>query len=270
VNDYPPPRHVLRDLALEVDRSGGGLVVRIPVRPELCGDRGALRAGVLGIAVDVFGGSLAIEAVAPDWSVTQDMQLHRLRPVARGPLLVSGEALRAGRSSVVVEVELRDGDPAAAPAAVGAMTFARLARRDDTPELRREPGDLLRFATADSGMDAPFLERIGLREGPGGSVELDLDPYVRNSLGALQGGVVTALVEVAAERAARRATGLPLVTTDFAVHFLALGRTGPLRASARLLGAVDGRATLRVELRDAGRDERLLAVAIATAGELGA
>jgi acyl-coenzyme A thioesterase PaaI-like protein len=63
--------------------------------------------------------------------------------------------------------------------------------------------------------------------------------------------------------------GKPVVTTDFSVHFLSLGKAGPLRASAQVLAAESDHALLRVEVRDRGNDDRLLSVATARAGILG-
>jgi acyl-coenzyme A thioesterase PaaI-like protein len=126
------------------------------------------------------------------------------------------------------------------------------------------------FALEDSYFRSPLLDAIGVRDVPSdpAAIELDLAPYVLNSVAALQGGLVTTLVEVAAERVARRALGKPVVTTDFSVHFLSLGKAGPLRASAQVLRAEGDHALLRVELRDRGQDDRLLSVATARAGFL--
>ena len=54
-----------------------------------------------------------------------------------------------------------------------------------------------------------------------------------------------------------------VVTTDLSVHFLALGREGPVRSRASLLRHDGNGALFSVELRDAGHEERLAAVATA-------
>lgn len=280
--EYPPARHLLRDLRLEIERHGGETAVTAPVVAEIQTDQGGVRAGALGIAIDTFGGRVAIEAAAPDWCVTSDMHVHLLRPLTRGRLRVTGRALRAGRTQLVIEAEIRqarDSGQAIGPdetdwaeeaplAAVATMTFTRLVRREDTPTYEPEETDRVVFAVEASRLDAPLLERLGVREIEAGTLELPLTPWVQNSLGALQGGALVTLVEAAAESRARAALGRPVVTTDFSVHYLALGRIGPLRARAEILRQTPERATLRVAVFDRGQDERLVATATATAGDL--
>ena len=67
-----------------------------------------------------------------------------------------------------------------------------------------------------------------------------------------------ALVDIAAEHA----TGG--VTTDVVLHFLAPNRVGPVRATARPLGARSDGEVCRVEVRDEGGD-RLTGLAVAVA-----
>ncbi|MBW2231078.1 MAG: hypothetical protein JRG92_11330 [Deltaproteobacteria bacterium] len=54
------------------------------------------------------------------------------------------------------------------------------------------------------------------------------------------------------------------VTTDLSIHYLALGRFGPIRTTSRLLRVLPDSALVRVEVRDAGADDRLVCVATAT------
>ena len=94
-------------------------------------------------------------------------------------------------------------------------------------------------------------------------------PYVLNSVGALQGGLVVALADASAECAGRALLGREVATCDLSVHFLALGREGPFRTRARLLRRERDAALFSVELRDMGQDERLGAVATARVVALG-
>jgi acyl-coenzyme A thioesterase PaaI-like protein len=269
-DSYPPARHILRDLRFDMDRSEeSGLVVRMDLVPELLDEHGVLRAGALGIATDVFGGNLSIEAALPDWAVTSELQLHVLGQVTKGPVEVRGDVLRSGRTSVVLEVEVLDGEERSA--AVGSMSFTKIKRRHDNPVLPVDRPASTTLALEDSYFRSPLLDAIGVRDAPDdpAAIELDLAPYVLNSVDALQGGLVTTLVEVVAARVASHALGKPVVTTDFSVHFLSLGTAGPIRASARLLRAEGDHALLRVELRDRGQENRLLSMATARAGVLG-
>lgn len=263
---YPPPVHMLGDLRLEITGERDGLRVEVPAPPETRDRSGAVSAGVLGVAVDVLGGNLALRAAAPDWCVTSTLALHRLRPIARD-FRVGGELLRAGRTQVVLDVAVHDGGEG--PAAVASMTFTRIPRRADTPEYR-DRGEDFCFGGPDSGLRAPFAEQLGCRvlDAGGGVVELPLSDYVRNSVGALQGGAVVALVDAAAEAVAGARMDADAVTRDVEIHYLALGRVGPIRTRARWLAGDARDARLRVELVDAGQGERLLSVATLTLGPL--
>ena len=74
--------------------------------------------------------------------------------------------------------------------------------------------------------------------------------------------MTAALVDLAA----RHATG-GSATTDTVLHFLAPGRVGPVTARVTIVGRrADGRL-VRVEVRDAGAGDRLMAVAVATVAD---
>jgi uncharacterized protein (TIGR00369 family) len=265
--DYPPVHHLLRDLRLAIERRDGALRITAPVVPQLFDSAGAVACGALGVAVDVYGGNHAIFDAAPDWALTAALSLQRLRACTAGPLVVSGRALRAGRTQIVIEAVVHDARPG--PHAVGRMTFSRIPRREDTPAAPETPAPSLSFATEDSRLDRPLHAALGLRieNAAEGRAVLDLTPYVRNSVGGLQGGVVVALVEAAAEAAARAHVPESSVL-DLDVQFLALARGGPIRAHATRLRAVGPTALWRVEVFDAGQQDRLTSVANVVTGVL--
>jgi uncharacterized protein (TIGR00369 family) len=266
--DYPPAHHLLRDLRLAIDRRDGALRVTAPVEPALFDAAGAVRCGVLGVAIDVYGGNHAIFAAAPDWAVTSALCVQRLRACTRGPLVVKGHALRSGRTQLVIEAAVHDAE-GGAPHAVGRMTFTRIPRRADTPPSPADPEPFVSFATADSGLDAPLLDALGVRtaDAAQGELELALRAYVRNSVGGLQGGAVVALVEAAAEAAAGARAPAHTVL-DAEVQYLAQGRVGPIRSRATRLRESGATALWRVELFDAGQADRLTAVASVLTGAL--
>lgn len=279
--EYPPPQHVLRDLRIEVDHRGASPVVRAPVVPELLGPGGALRAGVLGVALDVFGGNLAVEAAAPDWALTAQLELHVLRGVTQGMLAVTGRTLRAGRTNLVAEAWIGaepDGGAAAAAsshagptaAAFGRLTFTRVPSRGGEPPRPRRGGLHYHFAESRERLAVSFHQAIGLRvlDADAGVVEIALVPYVHNSVGALQGGLVVALADAAAEQAGGALLGRQVATTDISVHYLALGREGPIRTRATLLRRDADSALFSIEQRDAGQEERISAVATARVAAL--
>jgi len=268
VAEYPPPKHILRDLHVEVDQREELPSVRIPVVPELLGPDGAVRTGVLGLALDIFGGNLAVEAAAPDWALTAQLELHVVTPLREGTITVTGRPLRAGKTNLVAEARIDAGDTGkdrGPPCAVGRLTFTRVPARGGEPPRALRGGLLYAFADGAEKLALPFHEALGLRcdDAAAGAVELALDSYVVNSVGALGGGFVVALAVASAERAGRAWLAREVVTTDLSLHFLALGKGGPFRARATRLRNERDAALFSLELRDLGQDDRLMAVATA-------
>jgi acyl-coenzyme A thioesterase PaaI-like protein len=260
---------MLRDLRIEIWRRGEGVAVRAPAVAAIHSRAGGVGAAALGVAVDVIGGNLALRAVQPDWAVTSTLELHLLRPITRD-FEVTGAPLRAGKSHVVLDVEVADGADVG-PAAVASMTFTRIRRRDYTMPFVENDADRFAFAGDGSGLDASFLQQIGCRviDAEAGVVELPVEDYVRNSIGALQGGAVVALVDAAAESVAAARMTHGVATQDLQLHFLALGRVGPIRSRVRWLAGSPHEARLRVELVDTGQEDRLVAVSVVRLARFG-
>jgi acyl-coenzyme A thioesterase PaaI-like protein len=273
--DYPPARHVLRDLGLWSDAGADPPCAGFPVAPALYGASGACSAGALSVLVDAVAGAAALRAEAgraargaavPGWIATSDLRLHVLAPAADGELVARAHALRAGRTSVVAEVEVSRADVLVAHAAVA---FSRLEAQGEYQQRPRgERLGRVDFGEGAPGFAAPWAEALGVRvvDAEAGAVELPLAAYVGNSLGGLQGGIAVALLDFAAEAAAGAWLGRAAATRDLAVHFLAIGRAGPLRTRAVRLRRSGGEVLLRLESRDAGAGERLCTVATATVG----
>ena len=89
--------------------------------------------------------------------------------------------------------------------------------------------------------------------------------YNRNSLDAIQGGALALLVEGAAESAGSK-LGLCRVR-DLEIHYLALGRTGPIQARPRILRRDADSALVRVEIVDGGAEDRTVVIATAELGK---
>ena len=270
--DYPPAQHVLRDLRLWSEAGAEPPVAGMPVVPELFGATGACSAGALGVLVDAVAGGAALRAArngaaaASGWIATSDLRLHWLAPVRSGELVARAQALRSGRTNVVLEVEVHAAGSLVAHAAVA---FSRLEAQGEYQQRPRgERLGRVAFGVAGAGVARPFAEALGAQRGAAaaGELELPLAPYVGNSLGGLQGGVAVALLDLAAEAAGGAWLGRPAATRDLAVHFLALGRRGPIRTRATRLRRADEDVLLRIESRDAGAENRLCTLATATVG----
>jgi acyl-coenzyme A thioesterase PaaI-like protein len=281
---YPPEDHVLRDLRFELEVvAPGRQVARLQ-----CDDTTSL--GSVATVLDVLGGALCASVVAPDWMATSTLTLRVGALPDTGVLEMSAEVLRAGRRSVTIEVVLRR---AGTTGRVGdaTLSFARLVRRESNLDLSGEAVEVGRRVAFERLLDgdAPaFDAAVGTAvaaAAAGTSTVTELRPYVLNSFGALNGGVVAAVAIATArqwaisrpdpldpthDRFVDRAAPGGLVVDEVAVHHLGQGRSGPVRGTAREVtgdGAPAGRHVVRVELVDTGvddeggRDGRLMAIA---------
>ena len=264
---YPPAQHILRDLRLTVEhRATGGSTGWLPVTPHICNPSGAPRAGVLAVLVDVVGGGLAAIAARPDWIATADLSLHLTPFTATGDIEAHGHVLRQGRTTVVIEVALRDGTGRSLGLAT--MSFAVLPRRAENLSVDQADGVLrMTMATAASGLVGPFHERAHLTviDADDGAIELPLTDYVVNSMGAIQGGIVAAAASAAAEAALTNACGGPSETIDLQITYLALAKVGPIRTQTTVLTASPEFGTAHVEIVDTGADSRVTTLARAVA-----
>src|SRR5438445_2380450 len=205
---YPPDRHLLRDLRLEFDHSDGATSrAWMPVVPELCTDDGSVRAGALATLVDVLGGGLAATSAQPDWIATADLTLHLVGAATSGHVAARARVVHAGRTTVVIEVELHD--DAGTEIGLATMSFAVLPRRAGNPDISASTADgPSTMALADSQLDAPLLDMLDVRvvDAARGELEVPIGDWSRNSLGAMQGGAVATIIDAAAEAAGRAAT----------------------------------------------------------------
>ena len=284
---YPPPVHVLRDLGLEVEVLDGGttrgrLAARLGPRDDECVP---VPLGVVSTAVDILAGAVCGRAIAPDWMATSVMSLHLGDVDAAHEVVLDAAVVRAGRSSVTVEVDVIQGGPVGS----ALLTFSRLPRRATTLVLpdaggsvgdRYGFGDLAaasgRIATGVDGFDAA----IGCRpvSGDPWCLEADVSPYVRNSFGAVNGGVVAAVADAAGRRAMELgATAGSAVgpgagdrpgwrTLDLTANLVGQGRHGPMTTTARVVRSAERSCAVRVEVADAGQIDaagspRLMAIA---------
>jgi uncharacterized protein (TIGR00369 family) len=233
---YPPRDHVLRDLRVEFEQQADGTGrAWLPVTEFVRNPSGSVHAGVLATLVDLMGGGIAAATVQPDWIATADLTLHVVpRPVGDEVEGVS-RVLRAGRTTAVIEVELRDD---AGALGIATMSFARLPRREGNPILPAPaPGSRGTMALPDSHLTEPIVDRLGFDvvDAPSGAVELELDSYFVNTLGAVQGGIVATAAVVAAEAIVGAHAEATVEACDLQITYLALVKAGPLRTTAHLI-----------------------------------
>jgi len=258
---YPPQRHLLRDLRLSFAHDEVGVSSRawLPVVPEICNDEGVARAGVLATLVDVIGGAPPAAAAHPNWIATADLTLHTVAGAPPGTTVEArGRTLRAGRTTVVLEVELFD--DAQRELGLATMSFSVLPRRDANPDILEvaTPGPTT-MAAPESGLTGPIADMLDVRvlDAAGGVIELPVTDWARNSMGALQGGMVALVADLAAEQALCASAGRPVTVADLHLVYLGFGRVGPIRTRVQLLSP----ATARVEIIDAGAEDRRMTIA---------
>jgi len=258
---YPPDRHLLRDLRLSFEHRGAGASrAWMPAVPELAAADGAVRAGALATLVDVIGGGLAAQTAQPDWIATADLTLHLTGAVVAGTVEARARVVHAGRTTVVIEVTLHD--DRGRQIGLATMSFARLPRRDQNPDLSDSmTAGTPTMALPESAMQGSLLDEIGVHvvDAAAGVLEAPVRDWSRNSLGSMQGGAVAAVIDAAADATAR-ATGSDVVVTDLQLTYLALARVGPIRTRVDVLDARPDRVAMHVELVDAGSDGRVTTV----------
>jgi acyl-coenzyme A thioesterase PaaI-like protein len=252
-----------------------------PVTDAVRDASGAAGLGYLVALVDVNTAMVGLCASQPDWTATADLMLHEAAPLVKGPTILESHLTRSGSRLIVVGVDIYDGegvtdlDEVADPiehrrVATGSVTFARVPASTSSASATWDPlstiGERRHLERDDELPTAPLLERIGLRvvDAAGGVVELGNSPYVQNSRGRINGGVLGMVFQGAAEAACPGHAG-----SDLHIHYLASARVGPLRTSAVVVREVEGHAVCRVTAMDAGADDLVVAQATVTLQRIG-
>jgi acyl-coenzyme A thioesterase PaaI-like protein len=275
----PPARHAIRDLDLwTIHPSPDRSVCVGELTDGVRNAAGNIALGYLCAAVDVGASIVARVAGHPQRTAVADLAFHQAIPITEGPVVFDSRLVRAGSNIVVVGVDVFDG---------GGRPRVELL---DTSRLRRGAQSIVTFARIPSDASAagaagkfdpdadlgqwrhdgpddaaatlvPLARRIGLRvvDAEHGVVELDQSPYVANGSGTIDGGVLGAVFEGAAE-----AAHPGFVAVDAQIHHLAPSTDGPARTSCTRIRESEEHAVCTLDLVDVGDDERLLARAVVT------
>ena len=241
----------------------------MPVVPEVCSDIGAVHPGVLATLVDVLGGFLAMQTFLPDWMATANLSLHTTGRIACGMVSATGHMVRSGRTTATVSAELFSDDGNGQAVGSAMISYAKIegARANawnGTYKARRID---FQWPGGSSGLERHVVDQTGLRgvdKQPGDTV-LKMSEYVRNSFGSLQGGMIALMADVAGQSAAREAAGRRLATADLVMHYLSPGRFGPFTTAVRVLRTDKFSVLSRIEVKDTGDNQRIMAVAMHTA-----
>jgi acyl-coenzyme A thioesterase PaaI-like protein len=244
-------RSFLEDLDFEYRPAEGGLQGRLTLNDEMMapGSTQAAIAVLASIADVMTGIPVSSRAERIDGftvGLTVDLALRTFAPLRVGNYDVRSTVLKHGRTVSVTEAVVTGaGGTALAHCLATFMptTLPGNARVRISPN--RVGGGSLR---------APFAEALGIRVDEDGVSTVERRPYTLQPAGTIQGGVVCALVEAAAQRA------LDSPIDELDVRFLATVRTGPGRATPSVIAP----GTARVTVVDAGADPgRPTAIALA-------
>jgi uncharacterized protein (TIGR00369 family) len=266
---YPPVKHMLRDMQFVLAKKAGALICRAPVVEEIRNNAGFVRAGFIATLIDAYAARRAVDECFPDWVATSGLSFQMTRPMSANVVCARGRVLRTGKSTVVYEVELfeenNQGEQLGDACGIAVVTFGRLPKRDNntTEYPKFDDGDEVRFALDNSQLDKPLIEQFGIRVlNPNtGEVEMDVTNYATNRLDALQGGAIATLADYAAELLCQHLNQSMLLSSDIELHYMALGKAGPVRTRCRLVRQLAESAVVQVEIYDAGAEDRLMSVA---------
>ena len=249
---HPPDDYALRDLEIEswleaLDHAHAEMAISPAARDA----SGAVAMGSLVTLVDLACARVTFAAAHPHWIATADLSLSTTRRPTDGVVRADCRVVRAGSKLIVAEVDLGDVGTALA-------TFVRIPKEASLVERALSGiGDRTKMDLFTPPLTISLIERMGLRI-IDGSAELDRTPYVGNSIGTINGGMLGYLVAAAAEEA----TGMG--TADLTLRYLGQTKVGPARATATVIRRSAEHAVSDVAVRDAGADGALLARALVT------
>jgi acyl-coenzyme A thioesterase PaaI-like protein len=245
--------HIIAELGFGVRKVGEEVHGEGSVVPEMWtpGTR-CVRTAILATWVDIVAGHLAVGSFAPRVPVTLELDVHLYRPPEGFRAVeVTGRVLKAGRSVVVLGLELHDDHGEVFGFGHGSFVAApNPALR--MPELPRNFEALQRRAPT---LQVPFAARARCQRREPGVATLERSDDGLNASGTVNGGL---LALVAEEAALSLTPGVAL--SSMAIRYLQPVRRGPAVARAEVHRGVG-----RVEVRDAGADGRLAVVAITRA-----
>jgi acyl-coenzyme A thioesterase PaaI-like protein len=236
-----------RPRALDRDRAENRLTIRGDLRTT-----GGLLAAPLAIAMlDTAGVNVdPINVLA----LTQ-VEVHVIDPALDvGAVAFHGHVTREARSQVFTETRMVDASDASRAVGFGTANWSIIV--PTTGDFRYpEPGE----GIPDDGTAPPLWEAYTGRRRADGRLEIPgLSPLVGTE--RLHHGPMLVVSEAAAlDAAGAHFDGRPLAVEVLATSIVSPGRSGPFVAGASVLAGTTDAIGCRVELRDEGRDDRLVA-----------
>lgn len=255
--------HVLGQLGLRLELLDDGHRLDLDLSPAHLLEDGSVDLGVLGVFFDLAS-SQPPEMRRVGAFLHADITVHQLRAPLGRTLHPTPRMVRMGRRTGVVEVDVHDETGVHVARSVQELVFPQGAGavevHDDSGDARAE---FLRRLQGECSLAGPLPEVLGVRDETGAqgrpAWSLPLSGAVQNGFGALYGGAAASLVDVAAAGVAGGGVGAR--TLHAAMRFLAPGTEGPFLAIPRVVGEHGSTATVVVEIRDTGAEDRLIILA---------
>jgi len=238
------------------DNPGFGYVETFP---EIC-HGGHIRPSVVMLLVDMVAGLLDEISDPNAWHFTTDFGLRMFDGPPAARIEAHANRLRLGKSSSIVEVDLRDG--AGESVGYSQIGFARKELRPGDPPKPQIGSGNRTFRR--ENLDRPLLEAAGIwtADPAAGHAEVELVDALRQPAGLMQGGMVALMLEVGALTLAEHRSGTAMRVVDLDLRYLAGAKVGPMWTKSRWLGNPDS-GWILVELHDRGVDDRLTTTAVA-------
>lgn len=244
-----PSGHIILELGFVLTKTREGFNGTASVVPEICipGTR-TIRTSILATWTDLAAGHLALDALAPRVPVTLELDVQVYpRERTYDTIHAVARPIKIGRTVIVADVEFVDDD--GAPIAVGTASF--MAAPDPMLEFHADITELTSGMSQPGRLLVPFAERAGCTiETPGVAILHRSDDGM-NASNTINGGLIALTVEEAA-----RSLTPDTTLCSLAMRYVRPMRVGPAVASAKVRGGIG-----RVEVRDAGDQDRLAVVA---------
>lgn len=250
--------HVLGKIGLGFVDDGAGPSVVLTPHPLLVDADGFLGFGVLGMLMDLAS-STALDWAPPRPFVHADITVHRLRP-ANGELVANARAVRQGRRTAIIVIDLRDGIGTTVATSTQEIAF-KGQPEDAPPGVKQARASFRSMFDGVCRMTRSLEDELGITESIPGSWSMALRPERTNGFGGLHGGVATTLVDAAASGFMSQQWDRPAQTVSAAVRYLSPATVGPFLAQPEVLVDAGGFAVCRVPVIDTGADDRLVILA---------
>jgi len=127
--DQPTLAELFAQIGLRPANVHGEFAMTMPVSPQVVNTSGALQGGLVATLADVAAGQLGLGYLEPGTAMTtSDLVIRYLRPIRTGSALAVPKILRAGRRSLVMQIDIF-GDSDSELAATATVNFALIGQQ---------------------------------------------------------------------------------------------------------------------------------------------